>query len=250
MNTTFGVGNVLATGFRVWLRNLVPFLLLTGLFYAAPWFWVWSIVHGEPTPENFQHAASAFQIAAALTFALGILVQAALTYGVVMELHGQRASIGSCITTGVARFFPALGVGVLTWLCIAGGLIALIIPGLIVACMLYVAMPASVLERPGLLGALRRSRELTRGHRAEIFGLMFLLALLALGTSWIVAKAIVTPAHTLEEALHNLSNQVYLHLCHQMIIGSLSAVMSSVAYYLLRAEKEGTSAAELAAIFD
>src|SRR5258705_6957206 len=99
MNRTFGDGNVLATGFRVWFRNIIPFLLITGLFYALPWIWVGTLVYGEPTLENLQSAARAFSIAAVLTIPLNILVSAALTYGVVMELHGQRASIGTRLTT-------------------------------------------------------------------------------------------------------------------------------------------------------
>lgn len=250
MNTTFGVGNVLATGFRVWFRNIIPFLLITGLFYAAPWIWVGTVVHGDPTPENLRHATSVFGIATALTWPINIFVSAALTYGVVMELHGHRASIGSCITTGLVRFFPVLGVGILTGLCIFGGFILLIVPGIIVACMLYVATQVSVLERPGLLGALRRSRELTQGHKAEIFGLQFLLGLISIGTSVILNLATASTPHTIEEAFHGLSRSMYISLGHEMVLGSLAAVMASVAYYLLRAEKEGTSAAELAAIFD
>jgi hypothetical protein len=250
MNTKFGVGNVLATGFRVWLRNLVPFLLITTVFYAAPWIWVGTLVYGEPTRINLQHASDAFEIAPMIGLAFNVLVSAALTYGVVMELHGQRASIGSCVTTGIVRFFPALGVGVLTWLCVVGASFLLVVPGLIVWCMLYVATQASVLERPGLLGALRRSRELTRGHRLEIFGLLFLLGVISFVTAWIARTAVVSRAHTVEEAFHNLSSLLYVNVAHQIVFGSLGAVMTSVAYYLLRAEKEGTSAAELAAIFD
>ncbi|HMG24261.1 MAG TPA: hypothetical protein VK607_23160, partial [Kofleriaceae bacterium] len=54
----------------------------------------------------------------------------------------------------------------------------------------------------------------------------------------------------LDAAFHSLSRQLIINLADGMIAGSLSAVMASVAYYFLRAEKEGTSAAELAAIFD
>ncbi|HEX3479530.1 MAG TPA: hypothetical protein VHT91_31120 [Kofleriaceae bacterium] len=250
MNTKFGVGNVLAIGFRIWLRNLVPFLLITGLFYAVPWIWAASVVHGEPTLESLPLAASALGIATMLAIPLNVLVSAALTYGVVMELHGRRASIGTCITTGIVRFFPALGVGLLTWLCIAGASILLVVPGLIVSCMLYVAMQASVLERPGLVGALRRSRELTRGHKWQIFGLVLLLGLISVGTNLIARSVVSFKPQTVEEAFRNLSNLMYVGVFQQLVFGSLGAVMASVAYYLLRLEKEGTSAAELAAIFD
>jgi hypothetical protein len=50
--------------------------------------------------------------------------------------------------------------------------------------------------------------------------------------------------------MRNLPKYMYMNLGQQMVLGSLGAVMSSVAYYFLRAEKEGTSADELAAVFD
>ena len=53
----------------------------------------------------------------------------------------------------------------------------------------------------------------------------------------------------IEETLRNISRFMYLNLAEEMLVGSITAVMASVAYYFLRAEKEGTSADELAAVF-
>jgi len=253
MNTTFGIGNVLATGFRIWIKNFVPFMLITALIYSPVLIWGVSSVQGEMTTERFLAAARTLQLIGLLTIPLNVLVSAALTYGVVMELQGQRASIGACISTGLVRFFPALGTGLLSLLCFFGGCLLLLIPGIIVFCMLYVATQASVLERPGILGALKRSRELTKGHKLEIFGLLFILGLIGFGLG-ILCQTIALPhpgeqGHV-DEFLHAIPRFIYMNLAEQMIVGSISAVMASVAYYFLRAEKEGTSAAELAAIFD
>ena len=122
MNTTFGIGNVLATGFRIWVKNFVPFMLITALIYSPVLIWGISSVAGATTAQSLDHAAKYLPFVLFLTLPLNILVSAALTYGVVMELQGQRASIGACISTGVVRFFPSLGVGLLSFLCILGGL--------------------------------------------------------------------------------------------------------------------------------
>jgi len=252
MNTTFGIGNVLATGFRIWIKNFVPFMLITALIYSPVLIWGVSSVQGEMTTERFLAAARTLQLIGLLSILLNVLLSAALTYGVVMELQGQRASIGACISTGLVRFFPALGTGLLSLLCICGGCLLLIIPGIIVFCMLYVATQASVLERPGVMGALKRSRELTKGHKFEIFGLVFILGLLSYGLGR-VCQAVALPhlgeTGYLDEFLHNIPRFMYLNLAEQMLVGSITAVMASVAYYFLRAEKEGTSAKELAAVF-
>src|SRR6185295_7168266 len=128
--------------------------------------------------------------------------------------------------------------------------LALIIPGIIVFCMFYVATTASVIERPGVMGALERSRELTRGHKMEIFGILFLMLLLSVVASFVLGGIVVSKPTTIEAAFDSMRHQLYFNLGHEIIFGSLSAVMASVTYVFLRVEKDGTSTAELAAIFD
>lgn len=250
MNMTFGVGNVMGTGFRVWFRNLVPFLLLTAIFYALPWLWAVSALQAEPTAESVRHVSIVFAIVGLLSVFLTSFVTAVLTYGVVMELHGQRASIGACLATGLSRFLPALGVGILAGLAAAGATLLLIIPGIIVFCMLYVATTVSVIERPGAMASLRRSRELTRGHKMEIFGIVFLLIVFEIVVSLVLGGLAGSPSTEPAAVFVAMRHQLYLNLAQQVVFGSLNAVMASVAYVFLRAEKEGTSTAELAAIFD
>jgi hypothetical protein len=253
MNTTFGIGNVLATGFRIWIKNFVPFTLITALIYAPMVIWGVSTVQGELDAEQFMAIDRFEKALLVMLMFVNIPVSAALTYGVVMELQGQRASIGACIATGLGRFFPVLGVAVLSVLCITGAFFLLVIPSLMVMCMLYVSTQVAVLERPGVTGALSRSRELTRGHRFEIFGLLFVLWLLAWSSAQLVEVFALPhlgdPEHA-EETIARIPLYMYLNLGRLLLLGSLSSVMASVTYYLLRAEKEGTSADELARIFD
>src|SRR5262249_29158273 len=95
----FSVGGVLGPGLVVWSRNFVPFVLITALFFARPWIWAIHVVHGEQTLEALRAGFRAFVIASMLTVPLNVFVAATLTYGVVMELAGQRASIGACMAT-------------------------------------------------------------------------------------------------------------------------------------------------------
>jgi hypothetical protein len=253
MNTTFGIGNVLGTGIRIWVRNFAPFMLITALIHSPLWIWSMSTVRGETTIEKLQAAERIARFEIVIGMLLNLFVAAALIYGVVMELRGQRASLTACISTGFARFLPALGAALLSMLCIIGGLVMLLVGSIVVACMLYVTTPAAVLERPGVRGALRRSRELTRGHKFEIFGLALILLLAGFALEKLVQS--VTLPHMTEpeyadETMRNFPTYMYVHLVLQMVLDSLSAVMQGVAYYFLRAEKEGTTADELARIFD
>jgi hypothetical protein len=153
MTMTFGVGKVLATGFRMWARSFVPFMFITGLFHLP--VVTWNVLamsglfrlDGLSTQRVYSHYA---------TMLLDVVLSAALTYGVVMELQGQRAPIRTCIATGIARFFPALGVAIVVAIVtigpsylsvraasVSGGTIVLIAGGIV-----SVASTASSTSRP------------------------------------------------------------------------------------------------------
>ncbi len=252
MENRFGIGSVLGTGFKIWFKNLLPFMLITSLIYIPVLIWGVATVQGEPELVGYVKDLENFTRASIFIVPLSnIFVSAALTYGVVMELQGQHASIGSCIATGLARFFPVLGVAFLTALAVAGGTVLLIVPGIIVFCMLYVATQASVLERPGVMGALRRSRELTQGHKMEIFGLLVLLGLMNFGATKLIESVMVDPTTITPENVYGVIRRyMYVDLVRAVLVGSIGAVMAAVAYFQLRNEKEGTSASELARVFE
>jgi hypothetical protein len=247
MENHFTIGQVLGTGFRIWFKNLPAFILITLVVYIP--LIIWGI---SATTGSHQQVATFVAYHGLADALLNLFASAAITYGVVMELQGQHASLGASFATGLARFFPVLGVAVLSAICVLGGTLLLIVPGLIVFCMLYVATPCAVLERPGILGALRRSRELTHGYKLQIFGLIILIAMIAGGLQFILQELLVHGDMDQPELmdLGTLQRYVYAQLALNVITGSLGAVMSAVSYYYLRLEKEGTTAAELAAIFD
>ena len=249
MENRFSVGAVLGTGFKIWFKNLPAFLLITIVVYVPMIIWGVSIAQGDLNLEKIE----AFdKYSGIIVMLLNIFTAAAITYGVVMELQGQHAGIGACFATGLARFFPVLGVAILSGLAIGAGFLLLIIPGIIVYCMLYVSTPAAVLERPGITGALSRSRELTQGHKLEIFGLLFLIGLINVGIS-LLAQELIVKADSVD-SFDNIQSiirrYIYVQLVLNVIISSLGGVMQAVAYYYLRNEKEGTSASELGRIFD
>ena len=55
---------------------------------------------------------------------------------------------------------------------------AMLVPTVIVAIMLYVTVPVVVIERPGVIQSLRRSVQLTKGHRWTLLWILAPFALL------------------------------------------------------------------------
>jgi hypothetical protein len=253
MNESFSVGAVLGTGFRVWFKNLIPFLSITTLVYAPLIIWGVTVTSGEITMTRLGAIANYGQYSTAVVLILNLFVSAALTFGVVMELQGQRASIGACIATGMMRFFPVLGVGVLTALAFVGATLAFLVPLFVILPMLYVATPAAVIERPGVTGALRRSRELTHGRKVHVVGILLVFFLLSFGLSKLVETVTLPYLYDrarIAETLRALPVYIYVDLARAVVVGSLGAVLSAVAYFYLRRDKEGTTASELARVFE
>jgi hypothetical protein len=118
-----------------------------------------------------------------LALLIGV-VATSLFAGMVVELvadvrDGRRDSNWRALVRSV---LPVLGqviaVAIVIGVCVTIGLFVLVVPGLILITIWFVAIPALVLERPPGLGALGRSRQLVRGNGWQVFGVILVLELL------------------------------------------------------------------------
>jgi hypothetical protein len=223
---SFGIVSVLATSLRVWRQNFVAFTLIALAIYVPalvlrlvlpPTYYVWLMVP--------------------VGTLLNAIIAAAVTYGVIMELHGTRPSYRDCITRGFAHVGPTLGVSVLSLLAVIGGLLLLAVPGIIVMLMLWVAVPVAVTEKPGVMASLRRSRELTDGHKARLLVILVIV--------WCASYAL----HAALEDAFEPSALAVVWLARDAVLGLFYALTAAVAYAQLRALKEGTQMPELARAF-
>jgi hypothetical protein len=112
------------------------------------------------------------------------LVATTLFTGMVVELvsdiqDGRRdANAGQLLRTVTPVLGQLILVGVVAGIGILIGFILIVIPGLILATLWSVAAPVVVLERPGGLRALGRSRALVRGNGWNVFAVILLLVIL------------------------------------------------------------------------
>jgi hypothetical protein len=144
-------------------------------------------------------------------------------------------SIGLLLTIGLAfvaslLLGTSLGGGSAAGAVFAGviGLLLFVVPALFLATVWSLAAPVVVLERPGGLRALGRSRQLVRGNRWRVFAVILLLVLV-LGAA---GAGIVLAAETAGAALG---------LAARVIVGVLatpiSALAQAVLYFDLRASR-------------
>ena len=236
----FRVNSVLIRGFKILARNVVPFGLLALAFTAPPHIYALAVNQPEePATTTASTGSLAIFVADIL---LRYLLTAALVYGTICELRGSHASLRECLSRGLSLVFPVVGVAILVGIATGLATLALIVPGLIVATMLWVAVPVAVVERPGVISSLTRSAVLTKGYRWPVFGVLVtvigLNVVLALLAGSLVAGADDTAAFLLVSWVVSA------------IFGAVIAVVSAVSYHDLRVAKEGIGATQIAAAFD
>lgn len=123
---------------------------------------------------------------------VAITVFTGMVVGVVVSAESGRRDKASRQQV-LSAVIPVLGelalVGIAVGVGVFIGFIFLIIPGLILATIWSVVAPIVVLERPGALRALGRSRRLVRNNGWQVFGVvlvfLFLVGLLASSVNFV-----------------------------------------------------------------
>jgi hypothetical protein len=170
------------------------------------------------------------------------LSQAILLFGAFQDMRGRPVDLTESLKVGFRRFFPIIGVAISVSFLAGLASLLLVVPGLILFTMWFVATPACVVEQLGVGRSMRRSSELTKGHRWKIFGLFLAMILVSLIGSAMIEGVFAAVGGTV-----------------LMIIGTLIwngiwtafyAIAAAVAYHDLRVAKEGIDIEQIASVFD
>jgi hypothetical protein len=178
---------------------------------------------------------------AALAFVLVLLFWALsiLYQGMVVELvqdveKGRRDhSVRQLLRSVEPVFWPLVAVSILFGLGVAIGFILVIIPGLILLVIWSVVAPVTVLERPGVFAAFRRSRELVRGNGWNVFGVIVIVFVIVFLIS-IAAGIAATGLGSVGRAL--------VQWAVNSAIAPVTALSASVLYFALRGTHSEPSA--------
>lgn len=256
--TPFPVGATLGRSFAILSRNILPFGAL-GLLFTAPIIafnrYVMTFAPDKLMVGVEYEALSSEENLSAVGWAIGIILgflfvyytltliaTGAMCYGTFEDLRGQRAWFGQCLTRGLAVVFPVLVVATASFVGVLLGLVLLVVPGLMLYMAWWVAIPAAVVERPGIVASLRRSAFLTKGNRWRIFGLFLVVLVIIYGVA-AIPELIFASFSDLD--VYNLASWVTTALTT-----AFSAVVGAVSYYHLRQIKEGVDIDEIARVFD
>jgi hypothetical protein len=182
---------------------------------------------------------------------LGLALSGAVTYGVLQHVRGQAVGTGGIVRAGVRHLFPVWGVSILAGIATLIGLVLLIVPGLILMCRYWVAVPVAVVEDPGASHAIGRSVDLTEGSRWPIFGLLLITGGISIvaGVLSVVVVGLTTPEGLAETARSKAYGEVAATVL-TLPAAALQAVAAAVGYHDLRVGKEGADVDELVKVFE
>lgn len=226
---------ILGQSMSIVLRHLPAFLVLALLLFLPVLVVAWIVggagavvpAHPAATEVVAQETSplGAQFVVGILAFVAQFLLAGAVAPGVLAELEGKPARPMAALRHGLERLVPVGDVAFVVGVVVGIGFFLFVVPGLVLGALLFVAVPVAVVERPSLFAALRRSRDLTAGHRvtlalvlAATVGLLFasglLLPLLLAPLGRLVALVAATAA--------------------QAFFGVYAGVCQSVAYAALR----------------
>jgi hypothetical protein len=240
------IGNILGRTTSAWVQNLVPFTIL-GLVVYFPYLLFLALNAAAGSRGVGQVAFGVISGFAPRLFELALA--GAVTYGVFEQLRNQRPEFSDVLAAGLRNIARVFIVGLLAGLAIVAGCCALVIPGLIVSCMLWVAVPVAVIERRGPLESLNRSYELTQGNLLPIFAVLLMLWAITFVVGAVLGIVIVA-AHTLIAPLANQSISTLVTTLLLLPIETLGAVASAIGYHDLRVGREGADVEDLIRVFE
>jgi hypothetical protein len=234
----FRLGSVISRSASILWRHVLAFFVV-GLIASWPILLQISILTAEPGDELALSDVPWMLLVIILLMVFSTVGQAIVIHAVFQDMRRGPVRLVESLNVALQRFWPLIGLtlaGLLTMV----GLALLLVPGLIFATLWFVSLPACIVEQLGPWKSLDRSRELTRGHRWKVFGLVLLLVI---GSS---VSSLVGPWVTPTSAVVAVVGA----LMWNGIWTAFTAVTAIVTYHDLRMAKEGIDIEPIAVVFD
>ena len=249
------VGPLVSRTFSVWWTHVgkfaallvlayVPFIVAGAMGAAA----AVALKGGRSVGSGSVVALIAVIVVAAVAgLVLVLCAMGGLAFGTLQHLAARPVTFGSMFGAGYRRAGPLLLVTLLSYLLVLVGLVALVVPGIILGLGLALVFPIVMTEPDlGAVEAMKRSLALTKGSRWSLFGALFVVFLAMWGAS--LAGNLLGAA--LKSSQLAAGAAMVLSVVIQVSMSTLSSVLCAVAYHDLRLAKEGVDTSDLAKVFE
>lgn len=214
---------------RHW-RHLIGVALIVYLFLSLI-----TLVLGLVFEDWVALLASAFVSLAGTFWLQGALVEA------VADVRDGRADLS--ISQTLERVAPRLNTlalaGMLAALGITVGVIAFVVPGLVLLTWWSLIVPVIMLEQSGVAEAFRRSRQLVSGYGWNVLGVLLLTILVLIGVSIVISTLLSPLADNIQSLVASIVSS--------SLTAPFAALAWTLVYYELRARKEPEGSPALSA---
>jgi hypothetical protein len=169
MTTTLSPSTIIGRAFAIYRTQVGTLLAGAALIYLA------QFVVNLVLPDSLDFIGSIVSLVLTAFFT-GMVVM------LVRDLQdGHRdSSLGELFSSVTPVLVPVIVVSILFGIGVAIGFVLIIIPGLILLTIWSVAIPVTVIERPGIFAAFGRSRQIVKGNGWQVFGTILLVWLIAI----------------------------------------------------------------------
>ena len=275
----FRIGAVIGSSLALFRGHLTHFMALGTILFIPPLVitLAFADLASSALVGTGEDMSTAEAIAGLLYMVLWFAIAAAVTVSAFDALLARAPDFGHSLRRGLARFLPLVGltVFIILFITIVMGIGAVAVGGIaavggtlgaVVAVVLAIALvvlfiwlylrwslavPVVVIERGGVFASLRRSAELSRGHRGKLFGIILLMSVIAIAATIALSFVVVAAAGLsglAPDAVGALA--AIVNYLVQVVVAILFALMVAVAYYELRRIKEGIGVSDIARVFE
>jgi hypothetical protein len=224
------VGEILAATARLYRRYPLLFVILALAVMAPYKLAVLGVTGYGPLRHGHENVGISYLLMLLDAALIAPLISALHMHAVVAIGEGQRPRLGAVALRGLQVLPVVAAADIIANVGIFLGLIALIVPGVVLALRWAVVAQAAALEHEGWLPALRSSHRLTGGHYWHIIGLALVVTTLALSVNF--------GARAIPLGSTSGPGSVAVGIAVYTVTASLSALTLALLYFDLRARRK------------
>ena len=230
------VTEIVDASFQILKAHYGRFVMCSALAYL-PWLVIQLIFLGDP--ERIQNTAMMMGTSAVLigmVAAVGVwaslVLMSAVIIGCASQAYlGETVDVAKAVRRAVARLPRVMVAGLVRYLLVMVGLLALLVGALYVASWLFSLTPVIVLEDASLGKAFSRTTELSRGRKFHILN--------TLGLVGIIYYVILIGVSLLAAATGNSVVQTLTQASYTILAYPVIAITECLLYYDARIQSEG-----------
>jgi hypothetical protein len=200
-----------------------------------------ALAAAAPDPSGSMQRITGIDIAAEFLLVMP-LCQAAVAFAVVAQLSGRPPTLPDTLRAVLPRWSVLVGTVILSALAILAGLVALVIPGLVMAIWFQFVGQVVILENGTYLDALRRCRDLVRGAWWRTFGYLIVIGIAGGAASFIVTT-LVSGALQPQDASDRSKLVIPLvaNIPSSILVLPFSTIAVTLVYLRLRARQQAST---------